>query len=109
MITPGPLVDFVHGGGKNGANGPSGERLASRGLPWQAEATQCGALSSPAGLTFLSLRGAAPASYPTLFRANSTNSFRALSLSQINFNPLQPLFFINGRIDEDPFTSITLL
>ena len=78
MVTPGPLVDFVHGGGKKRANGPSGERLASRGLPWQAEATRCGALSSPAGLTFLSLRGAAPASYPTLFRANS---FRALRLS----------------------------
>jgi hypothetical protein len=43
-------------------NGSNGERLAGRGLPWLAEATMCGALNSPAGLTFLSLRGAAPAS-----------------------------------------------
>jgi hypothetical protein len=49
------------GGGK-GANGPNGQWLAGRGSPWLTEATLCGALNSPAGLTFLSLRGAAPAS-----------------------------------------------
>jgi hypothetical protein len=50
--------------GRKGGNGPNGERLAGRGLPWLAEATLCGALNSPAGLRFLSLRGAGPASYP---------------------------------------------
>ena len=41
--------------------------LADGVLPWLTEATLCGALNSPAGLTFLSLRGAAPASFPDPF------------------------------------------
>lgn len=84
-------------GGRKGANGPSGKQLAGRGSPWLAEATLCGALNSPAGLTFLSLRGAAPASYPEPLvdlppiRSNH-NSFGAPSRS-----PSPPPLLLNRK------------
>ena len=64
--------------GREGAD-PTESDLAGRGLPWQAEATLCGTLNSPAGLTFLSLRGAAPASFPEPFPTipYSTHSARS--------------------------------
>jgi hypothetical protein len=64
--------------------GPTESGLTDRVLPWLAEATLCGALNSPAGLTFLSLRGAAPASFPDPFSTNP-NSFVFGA-----FNPLTP-------------------
>ena len=85
LVTAGPLIDFVHGGRKKRS-----ERTQRREIwlvvawPWLAEATLCGALNSPAGLTFLSLRGAAPASIPEPFSTKSNpipniNSFGALN------------------------------
>jgi len=66
--------------------GPTESGLADRGLPWIAEATMCGALNSPAGLTFLSLRGAAPASIPDPFPLiQSSQSQFILSARSIRF------------------------
>src|SRR6266403_847472 len=39
-------------GGRKGANGLNGERLAGRGLPWLAEATLCGGTKFP-GRTYV--------------------------------------------------------
>jgi hypothetical protein len=68
--------------------GPTESGLADRGLPWLAEATMCGALNSPAGLTFLSLRGAAPASFPDpVPLIQSSQSQFILSARSIPFPP----------------------
>lgn len=79
-------------GGRKGANGLNGERLAGRGLPWLtgvAEATLCGALNSPAGLTFLSLRGAAPASYPEPFHQSDPIRIHSARLTVLRLHPQQ--------------------
>jgi hypothetical protein len=95
-------------GGRKGANELNGERLAGRGLPWLAEATLCGALNSPAGLTFLSLRGAAPASYPEHSTKSDPIIIHSARLAVLRLHPL-PFFSIErGEITIWPRPSVRL-
>jgi hypothetical protein len=76
--------------------------LADRGLPWLAEATLCGALNSPAGLTFLSLRGAAPASFPDPFSTNPIRvQFHSFSARSTRLPPPLPTPAPAERVNSD--------